>query len=59
MKRSDLRRSAQISTCSLAKLGKDKNVSMDVLQKICAVLECNIGDIMDLVPEKEEKSNNL
>ena len=32
---------------------------MDVLQKICAVLECNISDIMDLVPEKEEKSNNL
>ena len=59
LKRTDLKKLAGISSGSLAKLGKDENVSMDILQKICAVLECNIGDIMDLVPEKEEKSNNL
>ena len=40
---------------ALAKLGKNENVSMDVLKKVCSALECNIGDIMDLVPEKEEK----
>ena len=59
MNKSDLRKLVGMSSGSLAKLGKDENVSMDILQKICAVLECNIGDIMDLVPEKEEKSNNL
>ena len=51
MKRSDLRRSAQISTCSLAKLGKDENVNMDVLKKVCTALQCDIGDIMEMVPE--------
>lgn len=55
LKRTDLKKLAGISSGSLAKLGKDENVSMDILQKICAVLECNIGDIMDLVP-KDTKS---
>ena len=50
LKRTDLKKLAGISSGSLAKLGRDENVSMDILQKICAALECNIGDIMDLVP---------
>ena len=51
LKRTDLKKLAGISSGSLAKLGKDENVSMDILQKLCKALECNIGDIMDLVPE--------
>ena len=54
LKRTDLKKLAGISSGSLAKLGKDENVSMDILQKICAALECNIGDIMDLVPEDKD-----
>ena len=55
LKRTDLKKLAGISSGSLAKLGKDENVSMDILQKLCKALECNIGDIMDLVPGKDEK----
>ena len=58
MKKSDLKEQAGISSASLAKLGKDENVSMDILQKICAALECNIGDIMDLVPEDKKGKKN-
>ena len=25
--------------------------SMDILQKLCKALDCNIGDIMDMIPE--------
>lgn len=50
MKRTDLKDTAGISSSSLAKLGKDENVSMDVLKKICRALKCNIGDIMDILP---------
>ena len=39
---------------SLAKLGKNENVSMDVLKKICNALDCDIGDIMDLIPEQND-----
>ena len=55
MSKTDLRLKAGISTMALAKLGKNENVSMEVLKKVCKALECNIGDIMDLVPEKDEK----
>jgi DNA-binding Xre family transcriptional regulator len=54
LKRTDLKKLAGISSGSLAKLGKDENVSMDILQKLCQALECNIGDIMDLVPEDKD-----
>ena len=56
MSKTDVRLKAGISTMALAKLGKNENVSMDVLKKICKTLDCNIGDIMDLVPEKNEKN---
>ena len=55
MSKTDLRLKAGISTMALAKLGKNENVSMEVLKKVCTALDCNIGDIMDLVPAKEEK----
>ena len=52
MTKTDLRLAADISTTTLAKLGKSETVSMDVMLRICKVLDCNIGDIMDA--EKEE-----
>ena len=44
-------RLAGISSPSLAKLGKDENVTTAVLLKICDVLHCDIGDIMEIVPD--------
>lgn len=52
MKKSDLRKNAGISSSSLAKLGKDENVTTEVLAKICNELKCDVGDIMELVPDK-------
>ncbi|MCQ2352477.1 MAG: helix-turn-helix transcriptional regulator [Victivallaceae bacterium] len=46
---------ADISTFTLAKLGKDENVSMEVLKRICNALNCNVGDIMDILPDEDEK----
>ena len=51
MKRTDLRTSAKISTGTLAKLGKNEGVSSDVLVRICRALNCDIGDIMEVLPE--------
>lgn len=56
MKKVDLMHKSHISTTSLAKLGKDENVSMTVLKKICEVLDCNIGDIMDLIPDDDKEN---
>ncbi len=47
MKKSELQRQAEISGNVLARLGKDEYVSMESLEKICKILKCNIGDIVD------------
>lgn len=50
MNKTDLRMKADIGTATLAKLGKNQPVSMDVMMKICGVLNCNIADVMDIIP---------
>lgn len=42
----DLIEDLNISSATIAKMSKGENVSMDVLQKICEYLDCNIGDIV-------------
>ena len=56
MKKKDLLATAGISWATVTKLSKGETVSMEVLMKICKALDCNIGDIMDLIPEEEASS---
>lgn len=55
MNKTELRMASGITTTALAKLGRDENVNTEVLAKICQTLDCKIEDIMELVPEGEEK----
>lgn len=55
MNKVELRDAAGITSATLAKMGKNQNVSMHVLGKICEVLQCNIGDILDYVGKKQEE----
>ena len=47
LKKTDLKDLAGISRDTLAKLGKNEFVSMESMGKICFVLNCDIGDIME------------
>jgi len=51
MKKKDLRQATGMSTTSLAKLGKNENINTEILVKICKVLECDIGDIMEVTED--------
>ena len=53
MTKTELRDKTGISTVSLAKLGKDENITTDVLLKICNGLDCDISEIMETVKEKK------
>jgi len=53
MKKKDLCSLAGISHASMAKLGKNENITTDVLLKICTALHCDIGDIMEIVPDSD------
>ena len=55
MKKTDLRIQSGISTGALAKLGRNENVNTEVLAKICKTLNCDISDIMEMVPDEEDK----
>ena len=52
MNKSDLERIAGISHYSMTKMGKDEDVTTEVLSKICDALECGIEDIVDFLPGK-------
>ena len=52
MKKVDLKNATKISPATMSKLNKDEPVSLDVLMKICVVLECDIGDIVEMVSDK-------
>ena len=54
MSRAELRRAASVSPNTMTKLTRDEEVSMDVMGRICDVLNTNIGDVMDFVPNEEE-----
>ena len=52
MMKTDLIREAKISTNAMAKLGRNEDVRVGLLVKICDTLDCKIDDIMDMIPEK-------
>ncbi len=54
MKKKDLKEKAELSTATMAKLGKNESVSLDVLVRICIVLNCEIGDVVEIVKDKKE-----
>ena len=53
MNKKELREQAGISTGTIAKLGKNENVTTDVLVKICRALVCDISDIVEIVTQKD------
>lgn len=54
MKKTDLSEKAKFSSATLAKLGRNELVALKVLVDICLYLECDIGDIVEVVPNSKE-----
>lgn len=50
IKKKDLQQAAGVSSALIAKMGRNENVSTDSLVKICTALNCDIGDIIEIVP---------
>lgn len=57
MKKTEFAKKAGISSASLAKLGKGANITTDVLLKICEYLNCDISDIVEVVPDDSANDN--
>lgn len=52
MNKTQLRSAAKISSNAMAKLGRDESVPIETLEKICEVLRCDIGDIVEFTPDE-------
>ena len=57
MNKQDLRRIAGLSSTVVAKLSKGVNVNTDILVRICTALECDVSDIMEILPDKNTEQN--
>ena len=55
MTKTDLIKSAKISTNAMAKLGKNEDVRVEVLVKICTTLNCTFDDIIDILPDDSKE----
>lgn len=53
MNKSQLGAAAGISSSTISKMGKNEQISMDSMLKICKVLNCDIGDIVEI--KKKDK----
>ena len=53
MKKKELGAAAGISNSLIAKLGKNENVTVEVLDRICIALNCNIEDIVEVKDNSE------
>lgn len=55
MSKEDLKRATGMSSATIAKLGKNENINMNSLDKICGVLECKVENVVEFIPESESK----
>lgn len=59
MSKADLRKAADVAPNTMTKLRRDEPVTLAILGKICKVLECDYGDIMTYVPDRNEETHIL
>ena len=54
MKKKDLIALSGVSRTTISKMGNDENVSTEMLAKICNALQVDVGDIMEMIPDKKD-----
>lgn len=53
-KKKDLKEMPAIGNSTMTKLANDENVTMEVITKICTALKCEMGDIVEIIPDSGE-----
>ena len=59
LKKKDLMQMSGISQSTVTKLGHNESVSTDILVKICKGLDCDVSDIMELIPKVEDDAVSM
>jgi len=53
MTQADLRKAADIAPNTMTKLRRDEPVNLAILARTCEVLKCDIGDVMEFIPDSK------
>jgi len=56
MTRTDLRLAIGASSSTFAKLSRGEFISGELMARICQALSCNVGDMMDILPNENQDS---
>lgn len=56
MSKTQLIKAAKITTNSMARMGRNEDVRVEVLAKICMTLGCTMDDILDILPDLSQET---
>ena len=62
MNKTQLKDAAGLSSSTISKMGKNEQISMDSMLKICKTLNCDIGDIVEVkndITSQEEQTMDM
>ena len=55
MKKKELKELSGIGNSTMTKLANNENVTVEVMAKICNALNCSMDDVIEILPDREEK----
>lgn len=58
LSKTELTHLAGISTNAMAKLGRNEDVRVKTLEKLCTSLDCKLEDIIEFIPEEKPKKGD-
>ena len=58
MRKKDLCELAGVSTSTMIKMGRDEIVSLEVIDRICQKLNCNVEDILEILPDSPDNGTS-
>ena len=55
MKKKELKELSGIGNSTMTKVANNENVTVEVMAKICNALNCSMDDVIEILPDREEK----
>ena len=58
MRKKDLCELAGVSTSTMSKMWRDEIVSLEVIDRICQKLNCNVEDVLEILPDSPDNGTS-
>lgn len=58
MKKKDLEEQVKVSHYTISKMYRGENITIDMLERICKALNCIPDDVMEFIPDEDDKTES-